>query len=723
MDKIDMTMKDPFAEREAQKYEKPIPSREFILNWLAEHGTPVNYNQLVDALRLETDDEKEGLRRRLIAMLRDAQLMQNRRGAYALVKKMDLIPGRVQAHKDGYGFLLPEDGSEDLYLNAKQMRAVLHGDRVLARVAGVDPRGRKEGVIVEVLERNTDTVVGKFIEDNGAFFVTPSAKNLPQDILIPADKTHDAVHGQMVHVKIIAQPNPRRQACGEVMEILGEHMDPGMEIDVAILGYHIPNHFPQEVLNEVKHLSDDVTEAEKAGRTDLRNMPLITIDGEDARDFDDAVYCEPLEKGAWRLVVAIADVSHYVQRGTALDTEAESRGNSVYFPERVIPMLPEKLSNGLCSLNPHVDRLCMVCDMEISATGEVTKYRFYDAVMNSKARMTYTKVHAILEGNEALRDVHKIVVPQIENLSKLFHVLREHRVLRGALDFETVETRIIFSDTKKIERIVPVVRNDAHMLIEECMLAANECAAKFLIKQKLPGLYRIHEAPKAAKLDELRQFIALQGLQLGGGDNPTPKDFQQLLEKIRAREDGASLQMLVLRSLTQAQYSPDNVGHFGLAYKEYGHFTSPIRRYPDLLLHRAIRHFLSGGTPENFKYNLDSVRKIGEHCSMTERRADEATRDVVSWLKCEYMSHRVGDVFSGKVTAVVAFGLFVQLEEVYVEGLVHVTNLKDDYYHFDAAKQLLMGERTRIKYGLGQELKVRVAKVDLDQRKIDFELV
>lgn len=715
-------IKDPHAKREAKKYDNPIPSREFILDYLGETGSPISYDKLGKALNLTTDEQWEGLRRRMIAMLRDGQLMKNRRGAFALVNKMDLIAGVVQAHKDGYGFLIPDKGDKDLFLSARQMRLVLSGDRALVRPS-VEYKGKQEGVIVEVLERNTHETVGRFCEADGVCFVMPSSKNLSQDIIIPVNKRHDAKDGQMVLIKLIAQPDVRRQAMGEVMEILGEHMAPGMEIDVALLAYNVPHKWPAAVESEANKYAPTVPAADCEGRLDLRDMALITIDGEDAKDFDDAVFCEPKKDGAWRLVVAIADVSHYVKRNSALDVEAELRGNSVYFPGRVIPMLPENLSNGLCSLNPDVDRLCMVCDITISAEGQITNYSFQDAVMHSKARMTYNKVEKILGGDKALRDQYKHVVSHIEDLYALYQVLREQRELRGALDFDTTETQIIFGADKKIEKIVPVMRNEAHMLIEECMLCANVCAAKFLKAQKLPGLYRVHESPKEAKLEDLRKSLALHGLSLDGGDKPEPGDFQKILQKIQEHEHTQALQMLILRSLNQAQYTPDNAGHFGLAYKEYGHFTSPIRRYPDLLLHRAIRYFLTGGAAENFSYDETMMLHLGEHCSMTERRADDATRDVTNWLKCEYMSHNVGEEYTGKITGITAFGIFVILDSVYVEGLVHVTMLKDDYYHFDNARQMLMGERTRTKYVLGQSVGVKVLRVDMELRRIDFELI
>jgi len=714
---------DPHARREANKYEYPIPSREFILDFLSERGRPITYEKLGSALQLEYEEQWEGLRRRLIAMVRDGQLMRNRRGAYALVKKMHLIVGTIDAHKDGYGFLMPDAGGKDIFLSARQMRAVLHGDRALVRVTGENSKGGKEGVIVEIVERNTAEVVGQLHHENGVYFVVPSSKNVTQDIFVPNDKLHAAVAGQIVRIKLIAQPEQRRQAIGEIIAVLGEHMAPGMEIDIALLAYHIPHKWSPQIIAATQKITPEVMVADRQGRRDLCDLPLLTIDAEDAKDFDDAVFCEPRKNDTWRLVVAIADVSHYVKKGSLLDSEAEQRGNSVYFPGRVVPMLPEVLSNGLCSLKPKVDRLCMVCDMIISKTGKITRYRFYDAVMNSTARMTYTNVAAIIAGDPALCKQYHDLVPHLQNLHALYAMLRQQRELRGALDFNTTETRIVFAENQKIEKIVPVIRNEAHMLIEECMLLANVCAAKFLKSQKLPGLYRIHETPNEDKLNELRQSLALHGLSLAGGKKPRPCDYQKVLLDIGKHKNAAALQIMVLRSLNQAEYSPENIGHFGLAYKEYGHFTSPIRRYPDLLLHRAIRHFLQGGKAGDFAYDQQAMLKLGEHCSLTERRADMATRDVVNWLKCEYMSHHLGKEYTGKVATVTAFGLFVQLDQVYVEGLVHVTSLRDDYYQFDAIRHMLIGERTHTRYQLGQVLHVRVIRVDIEQRQIDFELI
>ncbi len=720
---VSTVFEDPYAEREARRYERPIPSREFLLKYLGERGKPLTYEQFANELGFTDEQDLEALRRRLAAMERDGQLHRNRRNAYGPVQKMNLVRGRVIGHPDGFGFLVPDDGSEDLFLSPRQMRALMHGDRVVAHVAGIDRRGRLEGAVVEILERNTWELVGRFRRESGIGFVAPDNKRIPHDIVIPPEHQGAAAPGQIVVVQILEQPSSYTQPIGKVTEILGEHMAPGMEIDVAIRAYGLPFQWSEEVEREIAEFAPEVPEADKEGRVDLRTLPLVTIDGVDARDFDDAVYCERTPKG-WRLLVAIADVSAYVRPGTALDREARERGTSVYFPARVIPMLPEVLSNGLCSLNPHVDRLCMVCEMYLNAEGRVTRSRFFEGVMRSAARLTYDEVAAmVINGDRKLRRKYAGLVPHLDELYALYQVLRNAREARGAIDFETIETRIVFGPDRKIERIVPVQRNDAHRIIEECMITANVAAARLLARRKMPVLLRIHERPYLEKLADLRAFLAELGLSLGGGDEPQARHYAELLKKVQSRPDARLIQTVLLRSLNQAMYSPENVGHFGLAHEAYAHFTSPIRRYPDLLVHRAIRHVLTGGKPTDFEYTYEDMVTLGEHCSMTERRADDATRDVVAWLKCEYMMDKVGQEFDGIVSAVTSFGIFVELDEIYVEGLVHVTALGHDYYHFDPAKHRLMGERTGTMYRLGDPVRVRVMRVDLDDRKIEFELV
>jgi ribonuclease R len=716
--------KDPHKAREAQKYDNPIPSREFIMELLAEAGQPMYRDDIAEALGMESEEQLEALRRRLRAMERDGQLLFNRRGGFGLVSKMDLVRGRVIGHADEFGFLVPDDGGEDLFLSAREMHNCLHGDRVVARVSGVDRRGRREGAIVEVLEHANKHVAGSYFIDQGIGYVIADNKRINQDILVPDGQSMEAKNGQLVVVEIVEYPTARRQATGKIIEILGDHMAPGLEIDVAIRAHDLPMEWSASVCEMAATLPTGVPEEAKAGRTDLRQMPLVTIDGEDSMDFDDAVYCEPGADGGWRLVVAIADVSHYVAPGTPLDIEARERGNSVYFPGRVLPMLPEELSNGLCSINPDVDRLCMVCDMDISKKGKLHEYRFYPAVMRSHARMTYNKVNAIVvERDGELCRQYDAVRPHLENLYSLFKLLHLRREERGAIDFDTTETRVVFGEGKKIDRIVPTERNDAHRLIEECMLMANVATARFLSKAKIPALYRDHDRPNSEKLTALREFLSELGLDLKGGDEPEAADYGTLLSSIKGRPDAHLIQTVMLRSMSRAVYSPDNKGHFGLAFDAYAHFTSPIRRYPDLLVHRAIRHVISGKPVDEFRYSHDDMVLHGEHCSMTERRADEATRDAMDWLKCEFMLDKVGEKFEGVISSVTGFGIFVELKDIYVEGLVHVSSFKNDYYHFDPAHHRLVGERSRKIYRLGDSVEVLVARVDLDDKKIDFDLM
>lgn len=712
---------DPFLEREQAKYEHPLPSREYILQTLAEQGVPVSFDRLCELLDIAAH-EREAFQRRLGAMARDAQLLQNRRNDWLIPDKADLLRGRVQGHPDGFGFLVRDDGGPDVFLPEKEMNKVLHGDHVIARIVGIDRKGRPEGKIVEVTERANQRVVGRVHEEHGVFYVVAENRRISQDILIAPPEKGDRKAlrpkpGQVVMIEIVEQPTKERQPIGRVTEILGNYADPGMEIEIALRKHELPFEFSKQALSEAKKLPDTVRKSDWKGREDLTQLPLVTIDGETAKDFDDAVYCERQGKG-FRLVVAIADVSHYVQDGSALDAEARARGNSVYFPRRVIPMLPEKLSNGLCSLNPQVERLCMVCDMAISPTGAIKHYRFYPAVMFSHARLTYTEVAAALyDKDKTARQKIGALLPQLEALDALYRVLQKARTKRGAIDFETLETLMIFDDHGKILRIEPYERNDAHRIIEECMLAANVCASEFLKAHDHPALYRIHEGPTPERLEKLREFLATFGLHLGGGDEPHAKDYARLLDRIKDRPDKQLLQTVMLRSLKQAIYSPENVGHFGLAYESYTHFTSPIRRYPDLLIHRAIKAVLAGR-----RYDSIDWEAVGLACSATERRADEATRDVESWLKCWYMQDKIGEVFTGSISAVVPFGIFVALDTVFVEGLVHVSDLGRDYFHFDEKQHAMIGERTGVRYRLADRVRVQLVRVDLDQNKIDFRL-
>ncbi len=745
--------RDPEAVSEAGRYDSPIPSRKYILQLLKHLHVPSRRSTLVEMFGLTDPDALEAFRRRLRAMERDGQLMYTRKGEYGIVSKMDLIKGTVSANKEGFGFLIPADGSDDLFLSSRQMRSVFDGDVVLASVRGYDRRGRRDGNIVEVLERNTTRIVGRYFEESGIAFVEPDNSKVLHQILISSDNSMAAAVGQFVVVDIVKQPTARSQAQGVIVEILGYLVEPGMEIDIAIRAHDIPYDWPADVLEQIDAIDADVLEEDKKRRIDLRDLPLVTIDGEDARDFDDAVYCERKKSGGWRLIVAIADVSHYVGYESPLDREAVRRGNSVYFPGSVVPMLPEKLSNHLCSLMPKVDRLCMACEISISASGKMSRYRFFEGVMNSAARLTYSEVGHYIEAIEAEREGRAIeegetpaferrygdLAEPVRELYALYKVLRAARAARGAIDFDTVETRILFSENRKIADIVPVQRNEAHKVIEECMLCANVAAAKTLQKHALPVLYRDHEGPSSEKLSNLRQFLSGIGLALTDKKKPTTKDYQQLLEKVKGRPDYHLIQTILLRSMSPAVYAPENSGHFGLGYPAYTHFTSPIRRYPDLIVHRALRYLVrAGGDNPNVErakgarrvakkhwlpYTDQALAQLGEHTSMTERRADDATRDAIMRLKCEYMKERVGERYPGVISSVTSFGLFVELTDIYVEGLIHISTLDSDYYHFDPVTHRLTGERTGQVFRLADRIDVIVTRVDLDERKIDFELV
>ncbi len=713
---------DPFYEQELAKYSQPMPSRAYMLQKLVEHGAPMMPDELSSLFGI-LPEEADFFSRRINAMAREGDIVINRKGALCIADKLDLIKGRIQGHADGFGFVVPDDGSADLFVSPNEMRKVLHGDRVMVREVGVDRRGRREGKIVEVLEHTNSRLVGRLLEERGVRFVRAEEKRINQDIQISPQGNLPAEPGQVVTVELVSQPSKYGPPIGRIIEVLGNYADPGMEIEIALRKHDLPHVFSAKAEAQAAKTAQKVRKKdwktdEGLAREDLRDLPLVTIDGETSRDFDDAVFAERAGKG-WRLVVAIADVSHYVRPGDALDLDAYERGTSVYFPRRVIPMLPEPISNGICSLNPDVERCCMVCDMQISAKGQVKKARFYPAVMLSKARLTYTEVWDILQepkGKPAKQ--RKGVVKHLQALHALFQVLLAARQKRGAIDFETTETRMMFNEQGKIERIVPVSRNDAHRLIEECMLAANVQAAHFLAQNKHEALYRNHEGPTERKLENLRRFLNERGLSLGGGDAPTARDYATLMEGVKGRPDTPLLQTMLLRSMQQAVYSPEQLGHFGLAYEAYTHFTSPIRRYPDLLVHRAIKAVLSKRTYKPGKWD-----EIGAHCSQTERRADEATRDVENWLKCYFMRDHLGEVFDGVVAAVTSFGLFVQLDGLYIEGLVHISELGADYFHYDETSHCLRGERSGKTYSLTDRLTVKVARVDLETSKIDFVLL
>ena len=725
-----LVSQDPHYKRELEKYGNPIPSREFILSVIRDNNAPMNRDEILTALSIRNEDQIEAIRRRLRAMENDGQLVFTKRKRYALPEKLDLFKGTVIGHRESFGFLQVDGKKDDLFIPNHQMQRVMHGDFVLAQPAGLDRRGRREVRIVRVLESRKKQIVGRFFLENGFSYVVPDDSRIGRDILVPNEHRNGARMGQVVVVELQERSASFNQPIGVITEILGDNMAKGMEVEIALRNHDIPHKFPSAVEKYVKKFTEEVPEEAKKGRVDLRNLPLVTIDGEDAHDFDDAVYCEKHGKG-WKLWVAIADVSYYVRLRSALDVEAHNRGNSVYFPNRVVPMLPEILSNGLCSLNPQVDRLCMVCEMQISAKGKLTDYRFYEAVMNSHARLTYTKVAKMLEGDEELRACYSTLVPHLEDLYKLYQALLGARHQRGAIDFETIETKFIFNAMGRIERIEPVVRNNAHKIIEECMILANIAAANFMEKHKEPALYRIHATPSEEKLTSFRTFLSEFGLTLEGGLKPTTKDYAALLEKVKERSDHELIQTMLLRSLSQAVYHADNIGHFGLALEEYAHFTSPIRRYPDLTLHRGIKYLLAkeqgakrkttdtGG----YHYSFDEMDLLGNHCSMTERRADDATREVADWLKCEYMQDHVGGEFNGVISSVTGFGLFVRLDDLFIDGLVHISTLENDYYQFDAAKQRLIGENSGMQYRLGDKVRIKVEAVHLENKMVDFSLM
>ena len=724
-------IKDPHFEREQDKYENPIPSREYIIEYLRSQKSPITRDSIAAALQIHDEEQLEALRRRLRAMERDGELVFTRGQSYGLPEKMDLIPGIVLGHREGYGFFKPDEGGDDLFISNRDMLMYFHGDKVLAQKAGMDRKGRREARIVRLIQPRSAAIVGRFHVDSGMAFVIADDKRITQEILIASEDRNGARQGDVVVVELTRRPGRFVKAAGKVTEVLGKQMAPGMEIEIALRNYDLPHTWSAAIEKKLRRIPDEVTESDKVGRVDLRALPLVTIDGEDARDFDDAVYAEAKPSGGWRLWVAIADVSYYVRTDSALDTEARARGNSVYFPSQVIPMLPEKISNGLCSLNPHVDRLCMVAEMTVSARGKLSGYKFYPAVMHSHARFTYTQVAAMLEGGPIAPE-HEALFPHLQCLQSLYLALDEQRAERGAIAFETIETQFIFNEQRKIDKIVPRARNQAHKIIEECMILANVSAAKFVKKHKGEILYRVHESPSEQKLANFKEFLAERGLSMGGGLEPTPADYQNVMLQIADRPDAELIQVMLLRSMRQAIYTPDNEGHFGLALEEYAHFTSPIRRYPDLVLHRVIRYLLAKEkgeanekwTPDGgYHYQLDELDKLGEECSTTERRADEATRDVSDWLKCEFMQDHVGDTFEAVIASVTNFGLFVRLNDLFIDGLVHISSLGSDYYQFDPMRQRLIGEHTGQIYQVGDPVTVKVAAVNLDDRQIDLVMI
>ncbi|HEX7080215.1 MAG TPA: ribonuclease R [Gammaproteobacteria bacterium] len=699
-----------------RRYEHPIPSRDEICSAMEQAEGPMTLQALARRFGIKGDAHSRALENRLKAMVRDGQLIRNRAREFCLTRRLDLVTGVVLAHRDGYGFLRPDDGSDDVYLPPRDMRALWDGDRVAVRVSE-GRRGQREGRVVDVLERAKTTLVGHFHTERGIDYVLEEGESRTE-VLIARGQRGGARPGDLVHVEIVQHPTEHSLAIGRVIKVVGGLDQPGIETEVAILAHGIPSEWPEAVVAAAEALPDHVPARAKRDREDLRSVPLVTIDGEDAKDFDDAVYCEPHGDG-WKLLVAIADVSHYVEPGTALDREAQARGTSVYFPDRVVPMLPEELSNGLCSLNPHVDRLCFACEMIVSSQGQVKRSRFFRAVMRSAARLTYKESAALLDAPKP-RGPHAKLHPGLLHLRDVYRAFARARRRRGSIDFDLPETKIELDENGKVRAIHPVERLETHRLIEECMIAANVEAAKRIRKAHLPSLYRVHEGPDAEKLEELTLFLASFGFKLPPPGKLTPKDIARVFEHVAGKPEAELVETVVLRSMKQARYQPRNVGHFGLGLGAYAHFTSPIRRYPDLLVHRAIRWSLEHSSPKGYPYSLPEMEQLGERCSRAERRADEAVWDVEEQLKCLYMSTRVGEDFRVIVSGVAPFGLFVRVPELKIDGLVHVTSLPRDYYHRDPAGTRLSGERTGVTYGLTDTMHVRLVRADVEERKIDF---
>ena len=703
-------------------YKHPIPSPNQLIDFLTEAGRPQKADAILKAFNLKGQRMRSLLVDKLHAMVRTGRILENRRGEYLLTSKLDLVTGTVSGHRDGFGFVIRDDGEpDDVYLSAREMRPLFNGDRVAIRIVGTDRRGRAEGELVDVLERGTREVAGQFIRERGIGLVVPDNPKLVHRILIPRNESGGAKPGQIVVAEILDYPTHVQQATGRITDVIGAPDEKGIATDIAIHSHAIPYKWPRAVLEEIEEYGSNVPSKAKQGRIDLRSTDLVTIDGADARDFDDAVYCERSGDG-WRLLVAIADVSHYVAIGSSLDEEATRRGTSVYFPDRVVPMLPEVLSNGLCSLNPKVDRLCMVCEMRVNVDGKVTRATFFEGVMRSKARLTYSQVNELLVG-EATNIVPKDLHGPIRELHALYKAFAKARSRRGAIEIDLPQTKFKLNDDGEIDRIEVVPRNDAHRLIEECMNGANVQAAKFLNKHRIPGLYRVHARPDPDRFDELRLYLVSLGLKVAHSEHVQPRDFTKIIRQTADRPDATAIMMTMLRSLTHAEYAPANIGHFGLALESYAHFTSPIRRYPDLLVHRAIRHIVRGGKPGRYDYGGREMERLGTITSAHEKRAEEATRDVEAWLKCQYMEQHLGDEFDGVITGVTNFGVFVQITALLVDGLVHVTSLSNDYYHYDSGSQSLVGERTGRQFRLGDAMRVQVNKVDMESRRIDFRPV
>ena len=701
-------------------YKHPLPKRAAILDFLRDVGQPLKAEAVMHGFDLKGQRMRTLLADKLVKMVRAGQIIENRRGEFCLLEKLQLITGTVTGHQDGFGFLARDDGGEDMYLSAREMRAIFHGDRVAVRSVGLDRRGREEGQLVEVLKRGVREIAGQFIRERGIGVVIPDNPKVAHRILVAKGEAGSAKHGQIVVAKILDFPTHVEQATGKIVQVIGEPGTKGIATDIAIHAHGIPTDWPQAVRQQARTMGRDVAADAKKNRVDLRDVNLITIDGADARDFDDAVFCERSGNG-YRVLVAIADVGYYVENGSPLDKEAIRRATSVYFPDRVVPMLPEVLSNGLCSLKPKVDRLCMVCEMRVSAAGKVSRSKFYEAVMRSSARLTYGQVNDFLTG-KSQQQIPQLLHKDVRNLHDAFKLFAMNRRKRGAIELDIPQTRINVDADGAVTSISAVPRNDAHRLIEECMVAANVQAAKFLRKHRVAGLYRVHAKPDPDRFNELRLYLLELGLKVPHPDHVQPGQLNKLMEQVKDRPDSVAISMALLRSMSHAEYTPKNIGHFGLALDAYAHFTSPIRRYPDLLVHRAIRHILYGGKAGNYAYDGGAMERLGSICSQHERRAEDATREVETWLKCQYMEDKIGEQYDGIITAVTNFGVFVQIPELQIDGLVHVTSLQNDYYRFEAGSQSLIGDRSGMQYRLGDRLAVVVSRVDLESKRIDFQL-
>ena len=716
-----MSQRRKTRKKSKKAYKHPVPNRSELLEFIQDAGRPLNLDKIAEGLGLSGARARKKLLDELRKMVRAGQILENRRGEFLLLKRLNLVTGVVIGHRDGFGFVRRDEGGDDIYLSAGQMRSLFHGDRVVIKIIGEDRRGRPEGRLVEVLDRSVREIAGQFIRERGIGVVIPDNPRIAHRILIARGAAGNAQHGQIVVAKILDFPTHVEQATGEIVRVVGEPDAKGIATDIAIHAHGIPTDWPKAVRDQVKQFGKEVPDAAGEGRVDLRDTNLVTIDGADARDFDDAVFATPSGKG-YRLIVAIADVGHYVEKDSPLDKQAILRGTSVYFPDRVVPMLPEVLSNGLCSLNPKVDRLCMVCEMRVGPDGKVSRSKFYEAVMRSRARLTYTQVNAFLT-DQKKHGVPASVQDDIRHLHDVYRLFAGNRRKRGAVELDIPQTRIVMGKDGAVKSIAAVARNDAHRLIEECMIAANVQAAKFIRRHRIPGLYRVHAKPDPDRFDELRLYLTSLGLKVPHPDHVQPRDFAKMIEQVADRPDATAISMAMLRSMSHAEYTPGNIGHFGLALDAYAHFTSPIRRYPDLLVHRAIRHIVAGNKPGSYAYKPDRMEQLGAITSAHERRAEDATREVEAWLKCQYMEDRVGQEYPGVITAVTNFGAFVQIPELQIDGLVHVTSLGNDYYQFDPSSQSLIGERTGKRFQLGDPLDIVVARVDLDTRRIDFQLV